>query len=361
MALRSNRDPIGVAVAGLGFGASVHLPALEANPDLKAVALWHPRRERLDEVSRDTSLKGYEAFDALLEDPDVEAVIIATPPGPRYDLALRALAAGKHLLLEKPVALNADQVADLQRTASSAGLSVAVDFEYRAVPLFQQAEKLLSSGAIGTPWLAKLDWLMSSRANPQRPWNWYAKAAEGGGVLGALGTHAFDMLAWLIGPVQTLQSITQTAIAHRPDASGDSQAVTAEDIALINTTLTTHQGAPLAAQVALASVARNGRGCWLEIYGSEGSLKLGSDNQKDYVHGFSLTLQRDGEPPRSIQADEEFRFAKTWGDGRVAPVARLQGWWAESMRSGRPMVPGLLEGLASQKACDRCLEMALGQ
>ena len=361
MALSSNRDPIGVAVAGLGFGASVHLPALEANPDLKAVALWHPRSERLDQVGRDTSLKGYEAFDALLEDPSVEAVIIATPPGPRYDLALRALAAGKHLLLEKPVALNADQAADLQRTASSAGLSVAVDFEYRAVPLFQQTEKLLSNGAIGTPWLARLDWLMSSRANPKRPWNWYAKADEGGGVLGALGTHAFDMLAWLIGPVQTLQSITQTAIAHRPDASGDSQAVTAEDIALINTTLTTHQGAPLAAQVALASVARNGRGCWLEIYGSEGSLKLGSENQKDYVHGFSLTLQRDGEPPRSIQADEEFRFAKTWSDGRVAPVARLQGWWAESMRSGRPMVPGLLEGLASQKACDLCLEMALGQ
>ena len=358
MALRSSREPIGVAVAGLGFGAAVHLPALDANPDLKAVALWHPRSERLDQVGGDQGLRGYDDFDALLGDPDVEAVIIATPPGPRYDLAQRALAAGKHLLLEKPVALNADQVADLQRTALASGLSVAVDFEYRAVPLFQQAERLLSSGAIGTPWLAKLDWLMSSRANPQRPWNWYAKTDEGGGVLGALGTHAFDMLAWLIGPVQALQSITQTAIAQRPDASGEFQAVTAEDIALINTTLTSHQGSTVAAQMALASVARNGRGCWLEVYGSEGSLKLGSDNQKDYVHGFSLTLQRDGEPPRSIQADEEFRFATTWSDGRVAPVARLQGWWAESMRSGRPMVPGLLEGLASQKACDRCLAMA---
>ena len=53
--------------------------------------------------------------------PSVQAVIIATPPGPRYELALRALAAGKHLLLEKPVALNAGQVADLQRTALSIG------------------------------------------------------------------------------------------------------------------------------------------------------------------------------------------------------------------------------------------------
>ena len=79
------------------------------------------------------------------------------------------------------------------------------------------------------------------------------------------------------------------------------------------------------------------------------------------MHGFSLTLQRDGEPPRCLQADEEFRFATTWSDGRIAPVARLQGWWAESIRSGRPMVPGLLEGLASQTACDRCLEVSQGQ
>lgn len=358
MALSTDREPLGVAVAGLGFGAAVHLPALDANPDLKAVALWHPRKERLDQVGEDTGLKGYVDFDALLEDPKIQAVIIATPPGPRYELAQRALAAGKHLLLEKPVALNAGQVTDLQRTALASGLSVAVDFEYRAVPLFQQAERLLSSGAIGSPWLARLDWLMSSRANPKRAWNWYAKADEGGGVIGALGTHAFDMLAWLLGPVQTLQSITHTAIANRPDAGGELQAVTAEDIALINTTLTSHQGSTVAAQVALASVARNGRGCWLEIYGSEGSLKLGSENQKDYVHGFSLTLQRDGEPPRCLEADEEFRFATTWSDGRIAPVARLQGWWAESIRSGRPMVPGLLEGLASQTACDRCLAMA---
>ncbi len=351
----SAQRPIGVAIAGLGFGEAVHLPALQNVPELEPVALWHRRQDRLDQSCSQSGLKGYNSWDSLLEDPRVDAVVIATPPAPRYELAIQALRAGKHLLLEKPVALNAQQVADLQREAISRSLSVAVNFEYRAVPLFQQAERLLKQGAVGVPWLVKFDWLMSSRANPQRAWNWYSQADEGGGVLGALGTHAFDTLAWLIGPVGDLQALTRTAIEKRPDSAGKLQSVDADDIALINLELKTHQGGSVATQMALSSVARNGRGCWLEIYGSEGSLVLGSENQKDYVHGFSLTLQQGGDSPRNIQPDENLRFATTWTDGRVAPVARLQRWWAESIQRGHPMVPGLAEGLASQQACDRTL------
>ena len=351
----SAQRPIGVAIAGLGFGEAVHLPALQNVPELEPVALWHRRQDRLDQSCSQSGLKGYNSWDSLLEDPRVDAVVIATPPAPRYELAIQALKAGKHLLLEKPVALNAQQVADLQREAISRSLSVAVNFEYRAVPLFQQAERLLKQGAVGVPWLVKFDWLMSSRANPQRAWNWYSQADEGGGVLGALGTHAFDTLAWLIGPVGDLQALTRTAIEKRPDSAGKLQSVDADDIALINLELKTHQGGSVATQMALSSVARNGRGCWLEIYGSEGSLVLGSENQKDYVHGFSLTLQQGGDSPRHIQPDENLRFATTWTDGRVAPVARLQRWWAESIQRGHPMVPGLAEGLASQQACDRTL------
>ena len=351
----TSQKPIGVAIAGLGFGEAVHLPALLSIPELEPVAVWHPREERLDQACSSTGLKGHGSWDALLKDSRVEAVIIATPPGPRYELAMRALQADKHLLLEKPVALNAQQVADLQREAIGRGLSVAVDFEYRAVPLFQQASRLLEQGAVGTPWLVKLDWLMSSRANPERAWSWYSQAVQGGGVLGALGTHAFDTLAWLIGSTGKLQAVTHTAIAQRPDTQGDLQQVDADDIALINLELELHQGGVAPAQVALASVARNGRGCWLEIYGSEGSLVLGSANQKDYVHGFTLTIQKSGEAPRTVEPDEDLRFPTTWSDGRVAPVARLQSWWAESIRSGRPMVPGLAEGLASQITCDRSM------
>ena len=138
---------IGVAIAGLGFGEAVHLPALRANKILQPVALWHPRRERVVEAAKKNGVQGYSDWEELLNSPKVNAVIIATPPAPRFQLALDALNAGKDLLLEKPVALSAEQIIKLQKLALKNKLSVAVDFEYRAVPLFMQLKRLLDQGS----------------------------------------------------------------------------------------------------------------------------------------------------------------------------------------------------------------------
>ena len=350
----STRRPLGVAIAGLGFGESVHLPALRACPHTEPVALWHPRAERLEAACQSAGLPGTSDFQALLADPRVEAVVIATPPAPRAELAEQALLAGKHLLLEKPVALQAADVEALQRLALQRGLTVAVDFEYRAVPLFQQLEAVLRSGSLGELVLVKLDWLMGSRADASRPWSWYSQAAAGGGVLGALGTHAFDLMHWLVGPTRQLQARLSTAIPERPlaDGSGGLAPVDAEDIALVQLELEGPGGRAVPAQVNLASVTRRGRGCWLEIYGRDGTAVLGSDNQADYVHGFHLWLSRGGEPLRRQEPDPRFSFARTWEDGRIAPVERIHGWWSEAIRERRPMVPGLAEGAASQRCCD---------
>ena len=359
--------PLRVAVAGLGFGEQVHLPALAACALTEPVALWHPRAERLEQACAASGLPGFSNFEALLADPTIEALVIATPPGPRFELAKAAIAAGKHLLLEKPVALNAGQVQELQRLALAAGVCVGVDFEYRAVPLFQQLAALLQQGAIGTPWLVKLDWLMGSRADPRRPWSWYSQRNAGGGVLGALGTHAFDTLHWLVGPSRELSASCSIAIAERPLASGQGaksgadQAmapVDAEDIALVQLELETARGQLVPAQVNLASVARPGRGYWIEIYGSEGSLVLGSSNQGDYVHGFQLWQARAGEGLQLVEPDPQLAFGRTWVDGRVAPVQRILHGWATAVGEGKPLVPGLSEAVLSQACCDLALRSA---
>ncbi len=356
--------PLRVAIAGLGFGEKVHLPALRDCPLTEPVALWHPRPERLQAACEASGLSGSSDFEALLADPSIDALVLATPPEPRFALARAALQAGKHLLLEKPVALEAPAIEELQRLALRQGLTVAVDFEYRAVPLFQQLAALLADGVLGDPWLVKLDWLMSSRADASRPWSWYSQASAGGGVLGALGTHAFDTLHWLIGPSQAVRGQLSTAIRERPLPSPPSASATsaghgaatapvdAEDIALIQMELLDQAGRPVPAQVNLASVTRCGRGHWLELYGSEATLVLGSSNQADYVHGFQLWMARPGESLRAVPADPALAFARTWEDGRIAPVRRLIGWWAEAIGAGRPMVPGLAEAVASQRVCD---------
>jgi len=349
-----------VALVGLGFGEKVHLPALRDCPLTEPVALWHHRQERLDQACSSSGLPGFTNFEALLADPRVEALVIATPPQPRFALAEAAIAAGKHLLLEKPVALEASQIEALQRQALSAGVTVAVDFEYRAVPAFMQLAALLRQNAIGTPWLVKLDWLMGSRADASRPWNWSSQRAAGGGVLGSLGTHAFDTLHWLLGPARTVSCLRSMAIPHRPlaDGSGRLAAVDAEDIALLQLDLDINQGQSLAAQVSLASVTRPGRGYWIEVYGSEGTLVLGSSNQSDYVHGFQLWQSTPGGEQQEIALDPALAFEHTWPDGRVAPVRRLIGWWAQAAAERRPMVPGLAEAAHSQTICDRALSAA---
>jgi predicted dehydrogenase len=353
MASSSDR-PLGVAIAGLGFGEKVHLPALRDCPTTEPVALWHPRTDRLAQACQAAALPGTTDFGDLLADPRVEAVVIATPPAPRFDLARQALQAGKHLLLEKPVALHTTEIEELQRLAMRQKCCVAVDFEYRAVPVFQQLAALIAEGVLGEPWLVKLDWLMASRADASRPWSWYSQAAAGGGVLGALGTHAFDMLHGLVGPSRRLQASLSTAIPERPLGQGGPMAtVDAEDIALVQLQLEDGWGRRVPAQLSLASVARHGRGCWLELHGSEATFVLGSPNQADYVHGFRLWRGQPGDPGLTeLAPDPALAFPRTWSDGRIAPVRRLIDWWAAAIGAGRPMVPGLAEAVASQRCCD---------
>jgi len=181
-------------------------------------------------------------------------------------------------------------VLELQRLAISAGLSVAVDFEYRAVPLFQQLEALLRAGAIGDPWLVTMDWLMGSRADASRPWSWYSQRSEGGGVLGALGTHAFDILQWLVGPCTALSASLRHGDSERPlpDGSGRQGRVDADDSALLGLELEGERGQRIPAQLALSSVTRQGRGCWLELALAARGPWCWQRNRSDYVHGFQL-------------------------------------------------------------------------
>ena len=351
---------VGVCIAGFGFGKTVHLPSLKESTILKPVGIWHPRNNELEEFCKKNKINSYHDWDSVLKNNEVKAIIIATPPSPRYKLSIEALSAGKHLLLEKPVALNYNQVLEIQRLASKKNLKVAVDFEYRAVPLFMQAKKILMEKQIGNIWFVKFDWLMSSRANKSRPWNWYSNEEEGGGVIGALGTHAIDILHWLIGPTANVNSNLSTSIKERLCVSSNSiKKVTSEDICLAQMELKElDSNRRIPAQLSLSSVCMNGRGCWLEIYGSEGTLILGSNNQTDYVHGFGLWQSEKNSPMRNISPNIDYQFSKTWKDGRIAPVSRIQTWWGESIINDIPIIPGLLEGAESQKVCDKLKESA---
>ena len=349
--------PLRIAIAGLGFGESVHIPASLSNENIELVGLWHPRPERLKEACTKHNLRAYETWEDLINDSKINGIIIATPPAPRYELALEAIKKGKHLLLEKPTCLNSEEVKELQRNALKMNLQIAVDYEYRAVPLFIQAKRIINQKKIDEPYFIKLDWLMSSRANPDRPWNWYSDQDSGGGVLGALGSHAFDMLHWLIGPTHSLSAINSTSIKQRLcKKSKTLKKVTSEDVSISQLKIKSINNTLIPVQVNLSAVSKQSKGFSLEIYGSNGTLILSSENQNDYVHGFGLWYSSEEGVLKNIQPDPDLSFSKIWTDGRIAPVARIQSWWVQSIKDGTPVIPGLAEGLASQMVCDRVKE-----
>ena len=161
--------------------------------------IYHYEKKQKSILEKETGLDFFHDWENLVKSPEIDGIIIATPPESRFKLAKKALENNKNLLLEKPVSMSSFEIEELQRISMINNLSVCVDFEYRAVPLFLQTKKLIDENILGEIYLVKLDWLMGSRSDPKRAWNWYSLEEKGGGVIGALGTHAFDMLNWFFG------------------------------------------------------------------------------------------------------------------------------------------------------------------
>jgi predicted dehydrogenase len=346
-----SQPTIRVAVIGTGFGQAVHLPGFQHHHRTEVVAIYHHDLERGKAIAATHQIPHVsDRLAEILSRDDVDAVSIATPPFLHYDMAKQAIAAGKHLLLEKPIALSASEARELYHLAADRGVVAIADFEFRFVPAWQLLAEYLQQGYIGRPRLIKIDWLVASRANPQRPWNWYSRREMGGGALGAVGSHAFDYIHWLFGPVRRLSAQLSCAIAERPDpaAGGQLKPVDADDTCLISLELA--DGTPC--QLTISSVTYSGRGHWLEVYGSQGTLVLGSSNPKDYVHGFQLQAANAVEELAVVPIPPRLAFPQVFADGRLAPFLRVVERWVEAIDQGKSLVPSLREGVYSQLLMD---------
>ena len=347
----SKQGKIGVALVGTGFGQKIHLPAFQIHPDTEVVALYHRDLEKANSIALEHNIPiASDDLKAICTAETVDVVSISTPPFLHYEMAKLALEHRKHILLEKPLNLNAYETRDLYRLAQQKGLIAMADFEFRFVPAWQLLAEYLQQDYVGDIRLIKIDWLVTSRANPERAWNWYSLKEQGGGALGAIGSHVFDYISWLFGEIGMISGYLGCTIPQRPDPKDNNQLkpVTADDTSLIMLELT--NGIPV--NVSLSSVTYQGRGHWLEIYGEKGTLVLGSDNLKDYVHGFKLYGSQDGNSLEEIGVPQRLDFPKVYSDGRLAPVLRVVDKLVQNIRNQTNMAPSLREGVYSQLLMD---------
>ncbi|GAC1464134.1 MAG: Gfo/Idh/MocA family oxidoreductase [Chamaesiphon sp.] len=345
-----NQPVIGVAVVGTGFGQKVHLPGFSAHSRTQVVAVYHRDADKAKEIASVHNIPhACQTIEDIVALPEVQAVSISTPPFLHYEMALAVLQAGKHLLLEKPTTLDASLARELYQLATAQGVVAMMDFEFRFIPAWRRFAELLSDGYVGQKRLIKIDWLVSSRADATRPWNWYARKDQGGGVLGAVGSHTFDYINWLFGSVRQLNARLMTAIPVRPvPAIGEMRLVDSDDTCMLMLELS--DGTPC--QVCMSSVTYQGRGHWVEVYGDRGTLVLGSDNQKDYVHGFRLWAAPIGKPLTELEIPNRLSFPRNYSDGRIAAFIRVVEQWVQGIDAQEAKTPSLREGVYSQLLLD---------
>ena len=198
-------ETIGFAILGAGMVADYHRQAIEANEELGArlVAVGHYNRSKFDAIRARFGVPCVSQED-LLADPAVQVVCICTPSGQHFDQAMAAARAGKHVLVEKPMALSLADADAMIQACDDAGVKLGVVLQRRAGPLFERVQRAISAGDLGelTLGLVTIPYHRPQAYFDQADWRgtW---ALDGGGVLMNQGIHLVDLLVWYMGdPVE---------------------------------------------------------------------------------------------------------------------------------------------------------------
>ncbi|PTW56586.1 putative dehydrogenase [Breoghania corrubedonensis] len=243
---------------------------------------------------------------ALVADPAVDIVSITTPNRLHKEMALAALAAGKHVHLEKPMALTLADAREMADAAAAAPGRTIVGYNYLHNPMIAEARRLLEAGAIGRPIHFRGVVDEDYQADPETPWTWRATTADAGlGCLGDLGCHLVSIATHLMGPVESLVAEMRTVHETRPVEGGDERRrVENEDIA--SALVTFRSGVHSVLLASRSAWGRKNR-IGFEIHGTEGmivfdqerlnELRLFQNRGEGAEQGFKTILAGPAHPP----------------------------------------------------------------
>jgi len=221
-----------VVLFGQGFARTTVLPCLRQVPGAEVVGIASPSLDRLRETAAQFDIPAVASdHREILERTRPDVAIVASPPHRHAEMALDALDAGCHVLCEKPMALDAGETARMVDAARARpGRLALLDHELRFLPARERLAALAHGGALGELRRAEYILRAPSRRDPAYPWSWWSDRSAGGGVLGAIGSHAIDALRHLLGEVAEARGWLETLVAQRPDpAGGAARPVTADD------------------------------------------------------------------------------------------------------------------------------------
>lgn len=340
-----------VAIIGLGFGRA-HIPAFQAH-GCRVVALCQRDQASARKIADAYGVpEVFARWQDALDRARPEIVVIATPPHLHRDIALAAVAAGAHILCEKPVAMTQAEARAMVDAAARAGRVAMTGFNWRFPAAMQRLHAMVRDGFVGRVLHVGGRWFGARWADEASAPTWRMDRAQAGhGAMGDMGVHLVDLVRWTCGDVRRL--VAHAGIAYPRTVPGGGKAADAEDYATVVAELASGAQATLA--VSRAAHGRNDHA--LEIYGTRGALAYRLTREQARWYAGELLAASSGGAFQPVAVDAP---AVEGGDQMdvlgKATIGPLVGRLLEAIRTGAAASPSLADGLAAQRVLDAVLE-----
>lgn len=215
-------EKIGIGIIGTGFARRVQIPAFAALENAEIVSVASGSLANAQSTAEEFGAGHYSGdWRETASHANVDLVCITTPPNLHREMVLFALEHGKHILAEKPMAMNVAEAEEMAAAANDTQVLALIDHELRFQPGRQLAWEMLRDGAIGKIRHAKYNFRAPHRGDPDLAWNWWSDIEQGGGALGAINSHVIDSLHWFLGTdISSVFCQLQTHVRQRPHHDG---------------------------------------------------------------------------------------------------------------------------------------------
>jgi len=338
-----------VGVIGVGFGAQVYVPAFQSE-GWDVVAICSRNRDKAAKAAAAAGIPNVHADPMeLIARADIDAVAIAAPPRAHHPLSTAALAAGKHVLCEKPFAMDAKEAAAMRDAAVRSGRTAMVGHEFRHTPQRAYIKALLDEGYIGKFQLCTIELFLDRYVTAKpRPFTWLALEAEGGGLLGALGSHYIDGLRHWFGEVASVSGRLANLRPEVTDAATGSIVRAETDDAFLFTLEFVRGGI---ATMISSFAATPSRGAKVAVMGERGTLiaeQPGPNPMEDGV----VVASRDGAPLQTLPTPARYTPFRDDRDPRLMAFRLLVREFTRGIEQKISPAPNFEDGLRCQEVLD---------
>ena len=346
---------IGIGFIGTGFTRTVQMPAFAKCADARLVSVASGRAENAKAAADEFGIEHHTGdWRETVAHPDVDLVCITTPPVLHKEMVLFAASNGKHILAEKPMAMNVAEAEAMADAVKDSGRLALIDHELRFVPARRAAKRMIDGGEIGKLRHFRYDFVAPHRGDPSVGWNWWSDVEQGGGALGAINSHIIDSFNFFSGThISEVFCQLQTNVKERKDAAGIIRPVTSDDQA--NMILRFADGGVAEDATGFAAVSMTdgvGYSNEITLFGTEGALRIG--------HRGDLYISRRGDAewtPVETESAEPAGKGSDTGFSRGFTVLAKE--IVNAIRDGKTEIDGAAtfeDGVSVQRVLDAARE-----